>query len=163
MLLLFFSCYVVSDFCNSMDCSLPGSSIHGISQARILEWIAISFLQGIFLTQGRRDSYLFRILHWQVDSLPLAPPGKTQISGSYGNSMLKFFRTHQTIFHSSYTIYILNSNLSFPISSPLFLFFDNSHPEGCEVVSHCDFELLFPKDWWSLGEHPFMCLWAICI
>ena len=29
--------------CNAMDCSLPGSSIHGISQARILEWIAISF------------------------------------------------------------------------------------------------------------------------
>ena len=30
-------------FCNPMDCSLPGSSIHGIFQARILEWIAISF------------------------------------------------------------------------------------------------------------------------
>ena len=26
-----------------MDCSLPGSSIHGIFQARILEWVAISF------------------------------------------------------------------------------------------------------------------------
>ena len=26
-----------------MDCSLPGSSVHGISQARILEWLAISF------------------------------------------------------------------------------------------------------------------------
>ena len=30
-------------FCNPMDCSLPGSSVHGISQARILEWVAISF------------------------------------------------------------------------------------------------------------------------
>ena len=29
--------------CNSMDCSLPGSSVHGIFQARILEWVAISF------------------------------------------------------------------------------------------------------------------------
>ena len=29
--------------CNPMDCSLPGSSVHGIFQARILEWIAISF------------------------------------------------------------------------------------------------------------------------
>ena len=27
----------------TVDCSLPGSSIHGISQARILEWVAISF------------------------------------------------------------------------------------------------------------------------
>ena len=30
--------------CDPMDCSLPGSSIHGIFQARILEWVAISFL-----------------------------------------------------------------------------------------------------------------------
>ena len=31
-----------------VDCSLPGSSIHGISQARILEWVAISFSRGSF-------------------------------------------------------------------------------------------------------------------
>ena len=29
--------------CDPMDCSLPGSSIHGILQARTLEWVAISF------------------------------------------------------------------------------------------------------------------------
>ena len=29
--------------CNPMDCSLPGSSVHGISQARVLEWDAIAF------------------------------------------------------------------------------------------------------------------------
>ena len=28
---------------NSMDCSLPGSSVHGIFQARVLEWVAIAF------------------------------------------------------------------------------------------------------------------------
>ena len=28
------------DSCNPMDCSLPGSSVHGILQARILEWVA---------------------------------------------------------------------------------------------------------------------------
>ena len=37
--------------CNSMDCSLPGSSFHGILQASILEWIAIPFSKGIFPTQ----------------------------------------------------------------------------------------------------------------
>ena len=31
---------------------LPGSSVHGILQARKLEWVAISFSRGIFLTQG---------------------------------------------------------------------------------------------------------------
>ena len=33
----------MSDSCDPMDCSLPGSSVHGILQARILEWVAISF------------------------------------------------------------------------------------------------------------------------
>ena len=32
--------------CNPMDCSLSGSSIHGIFQARMLEWIAVSFSRG---------------------------------------------------------------------------------------------------------------------
>ena len=32
-----------STLCDPMDCSLPGPSVHGILQARILEWIAISF------------------------------------------------------------------------------------------------------------------------
>ena len=32
--------------CNPMDCSLPGSSVHGILQARILEWVAVPFPSG---------------------------------------------------------------------------------------------------------------------
>ena len=32
--------------CNPVDCSLPGSSVHWISQVRILEWVAISFSKG---------------------------------------------------------------------------------------------------------------------
>ena len=32
--------------CDPMDCSLPGASVHGIFQARILEWVAISFSRG---------------------------------------------------------------------------------------------------------------------
>ena len=34
------SCSTLS---NSMDCSLPGSSVHGIFQARVLEWVAFAF------------------------------------------------------------------------------------------------------------------------
>ena len=32
--------------CDPMDCSLPGSSVHGIFQARVLEWVAISLSRG---------------------------------------------------------------------------------------------------------------------
>ena len=34
--------------CDSMDCSPPGSTFHWISQARILEWVAVSFFRGLF-------------------------------------------------------------------------------------------------------------------
>ena len=49
---------VVSDSLQPMDCSPPGSSIHGVLQARILEWVAISLLQEIFLTQGSNPGLL---------------------------------------------------------------------------------------------------------
>ena len=39
---------VVSDSCDPMDCCLPGSSVHGILQARIPAWVAISFSRGSF-------------------------------------------------------------------------------------------------------------------
>ena len=38
--------------CDPMDCSLSGSSVHGILQARILEWVPIPFSRGFFPTQG---------------------------------------------------------------------------------------------------------------
>ena len=42
------SCFFVQLFilCDPLDCSLPGSSVYGISQARILEWVAIPFSRG---------------------------------------------------------------------------------------------------------------------
>ena len=57
-------------FWDSMDCSLPGSSVHGIFQARILELGCHFLLQGIFLIQGLNQ----HLLHWQ-DSLPLSHQG----------------------------------------------------------------------------------------
>ena len=57
--------------CNPMDCSPPGSSVHGILQARILEWVA--------MPSSRRSSQprdRTRVSSLQVDSLPSEPPGK---------------------------------------------------------------------------------------
>ena len=39
-------CQSCLTLCNSMDCSSPGSSAHGILQARILEWVAVPFSRG---------------------------------------------------------------------------------------------------------------------
>ena len=65
------SCLTVGD---PMDCSPPGSSVHGTFQARILELVAISYPRGIFLIQGLNPSIL-HLLHWQVDSMPLSHLG----------------------------------------------------------------------------------------
>ena len=51
------------------DCSPPGSSVHGIFQARILELGCHFLLQGIFLQ--RSNPSLLLLLRWQADSLPL--------------------------------------------------------------------------------------------
>ena len=67
---LLFSRSVVSDSCDPMNHSLPGSSVHGILQARILEFL----LQGIFLTQGS-NLHLLLLLHWQADSFVLCYQG----------------------------------------------------------------------------------------
>ena len=39
--------------CDSTDCSSPGSSVHGILQARILEWVAISFSNQVGLLSNK--------------------------------------------------------------------------------------------------------------
>ena len=57
-----------------MDCSLWGSSDHGIFQARILEWVAISFSKGsCWPRDGTQVSWQLPAL--QVDSLPLSHQG----------------------------------------------------------------------------------------
>ena len=55
--------------CNPMDCSLPGSFVHGILQVRILEWVAISFSGGSTLL--RDQTCVLGFLLWKADSLPL--------------------------------------------------------------------------------------------
>ena len=44
--------------CDPMDCNLSGYSDHRIFQARMLEWVVISFSRGIFLTQGSNPGLL---------------------------------------------------------------------------------------------------------
>ena len=56
------------------DHSPPGSSVNGILQAKILQWVGIFFFREIFPTQGSNRNPLC-LLRWQADSLPLSQLG----------------------------------------------------------------------------------------
>ena len=58
---------VVSNFCDPMDSSLPGSSVHGIFQARILKWVSIPFSEDLPVSRIESGSST-----WQADSLLLS-------------------------------------------------------------------------------------------
>ena len=53
--------------CNPMHCSSPGSSVHGILQARILEWVVMLSSRGSF--QPGDQTQVSCLLHWQAGSL----------------------------------------------------------------------------------------------
>ena len=67
--------------CDPMGCSLPGSSVHGILQARILEWVAIPFDRGIFLAQGSNLGFL----HCRQILYHLSHPQMVKIEGRKKN------------------------------------------------------------------------------
>ena len=77
------------------------------------------------------------------------------IIGSYGSSLFNFVRTWHTVFHSGFTILpshqqcteVPNSScLHQLLSFSFFPFFNSNHPNVCEVVSPCGFDLRFLSD-----------------
>ena len=86
--------------CHLMDCSLLGSSVHEILQARILEWVCYALLQGIFPAQ-ESDPYLLRLLHCRKPSppaLPLSPQGSPR------SLRVIWFRTDHSKFINIYLL-----------------------------------------------------------
>ena len=70
-------------FCNPVDCGPLDSSVHGILQARILEWVATSFPRSLPDPGIKPTSSAL-----QVDSLPSEPPGKPP------NEVLRLLQLH---------------------------------------------------------------------
>ena len=77
--LIFFSpnnksniCPFVPTLCDPMGCSLPGSSVRGILQARVLEWVAVSFSRRSSQPRIEPGSPILR-----ADTLPSEPLGNT--------------------------------------------------------------------------------------
>ena len=72
-----FSLQVMSNSCDPMDCSPPGSSVRGILQARILEWVAIPFSRGPpWSRDGTCISYIAGGLLTAGGFSTAEPPGK---------------------------------------------------------------------------------------
>ena len=67
----FFLCGSVAQssvtLCDHTDCSLPDTSVHGISQARILKWVTILFSRGPSQPRDRTPVSCLPFLHWQAD------------------------------------------------------------------------------------------------
>ena len=87
-----------------MDCSPPGSSVHGILQARILEWLAMPFSRGSFCARDRTHvSYVS--CTGRRGSLLLVCPGKPRITERKkkvkSHSRVRFFATPWTVAHQA--------------------------------------------------------------
>ena len=87
------SCLTLAD---SMDCSLPGSSVHGILPARTLERVAIPFSRG-----SSRPGIEPEFSALQADSLPPEPPGKPNL-----HSNLSFLIWQMGIIIESYAMFL---------------------------------------------------------
>ena len=78
VVLLYSAAQLCQTLCDPMDCSPPVSSLPGISQARILEWVAISSSRRA--SQPRDQTlYLLCLLHLQADSLPPSHLGSCSV------------------------------------------------------------------------------------
>ena len=79
---------------NPTDCSLPGSSVHGILQARILKWVVMSSFRG---SSWPKDQIgVSMALRWQAGFLPLVPPGKPL--RWYHSPLFFFLQSHWLLF-----------------------------------------------------------------
>ena len=92
--------------CDPMDCSSPGFSVHGILQARTLEWVAIpySFLQGISPTQGLNPG----LLHGRQILYHLSHQGSPNITLQRVKHFIYIYTHNIYIYTYIFYIYIYN-------------------------------------------------------
>ena len=91
LVLFFFSSLTWTAFCDPLDCSPSSSSVHGILQARILEWVAISFSRGSSSTRDKPRSHALQTVGQSCLTLlqphglysPWISPGQNTGMGSY--------------------------------------------------------------------------------
>ena len=138
---------------DSMDCSPSGSSVHGILQARTLEWV-VSLLQGIFPTQGSNPCLLC-LLHWR-NSLPLVPHGlgATILCWFHVFSLVRGWVRLERLVPHFWAGFCLTSNVSHCAGVALLLLNVDSN----RVLAKVAFSLvrvfrLLPRLGWCISHH----------
>ena len=126
-----------------MDCSPPGSSVQGGSPGKDTGVGCHAILQGIFPIQGS-NLCLLCLLHWQADSLPLAPPGKPRPSLSVCLSIMVLIQSARATFHTG-----TQSNLTL-WSPPQNASFMNHYPCHFPAISYAWICFFISSHWWSL-------------
>ena len=124
--------------CDPMDCSSPGSSVHGILQARILEWVAISFSRG---SSWPRDQTHIPCIgrqilsHWATWEAPFLPlHGGGEGDNNSDCTGLLWALAKWPIQCLAYRYSVLGGTICWPFSQrrPFILFRDNLNREwGC--------------------------------
>ena len=150
--------------CNCRDCSPPGSSVHGILQARILEWVAMLTSRGSFKPKSP-------VL--QVDSLlPAEPPGKPENIGAGSLSLLQgIFPTQELnrgLLHCRWILYQLSYHIIVqfytyvvvwlvsrsPTIIKIYFFYFGHHSTQCLIGSSCSVNICGIKEWMNHEKYP---------
>ena len=92
--------------CDPMDCSLPGSSVHGIFQARLLEWVAMPSSRGS--SRARDSTHVFCVsciaggfvTLWDIGGVPILPRKQTQIRSLSETGMFLLWKWKTVVWFS---------------------------------------------------------------
>ena len=141
-----FSCpHACVTLCNPMNCNLPGSSVHGIFQARILEWVAISYSRG---SSWPRDGTHVPCVSWLASgifttSATWEAPSLFLLPSLLLRALLRSEEWQKKVLRSLQMV-----------TFPKYTFLDHRlHPELCRALSpHYRLRVLCPQASW----HPFV-------
>ena len=158
--------------CDPVDCSPPGSSVHGILQARILEWVAFP-LSIVSSHSGIKP----RSPTLQVDSLPAEPLGKPKNIAMDSLFILQGIiptqELNRDLLHCRWILYQLSYHIIVqfytyivvwlvsrsPMIINIYFFYFGHHPTQCLTCSNCSVNICCIKEWMNHKKYPSGAFW----
>ena len=142
--------------CDLIDCSPPGSSVHGILQARILEWVAISSSRG-----SSRLGLIVHLLPWQMDSLSLSHQGSPPTAILADKWLL--WKSCTDLLLSMMPFLSGWVRIMLPLHTPQCVSLDTSSGPHLIRVLLCLYYSSSPGFCWAKWMWPLPLLWTTCL